>query len=80
MAVPFRRVSKTRGRMRRTHYKIDASTVTTCPKCGSDVKPHRVCKNCGTYKGKEAIKFGKYKKLVCFHGKIIAINIKLIYF
>ena len=56
LAVPFRKVSKTRGRMRRTHYKIDANTTTTCQKCGSDVKPHRVCKNCGTYKGKEVVK------------------------
>ena len=55
MAVPFRKVSKTRGRKRRTHYKISEKTVTTCPKCGEVVKPHRVCKNCGTYKGKEVI-------------------------
>ena len=26
-----------------------------CPKCGEVVKPHRVCKNCGTYKGKEVM-------------------------
>ena len=52
MAVPFRRVSKTRGRKRRTHYNISANTTTTCPKCGATVKPHRVCKACGTYKGK----------------------------
>ena len=55
MAVPARRVSKTRGRKRRTHYNISEKTVTTCPKCGEVVKPHRVCKNCGTYKGKEVI-------------------------
>ena len=55
MAVPFRKVSNTRGRKRRTHYKISANTTTTCPKCGEIVKPHRVCKNCGTYKGKEVI-------------------------
>ena len=54
-AVPFRKVSKTRGRKRRTHYKISAKTVTTCPKCGATVKPHRVCSACGTYKGKEVI-------------------------
>ena len=52
MAVPARKVSKTSGRMRRTHYK---KTVTVCPKCGEPVKPHRVCKNCGTYKAKEVI-------------------------
>ena len=56
MAVPARKVSKTSGRMRRTHYKISEKTVTTCPKCGEAVKPHRVCKKCGTYKGKEVIK------------------------
>lgn len=55
MAVPFRKTSKTSKRMRRTHYKISANTTTTCPKCGEVVKPHRVCPNCGTYKGKEVI-------------------------
>ncbi len=56
MAVPARKVSKTSGRMRRTHYKISEKTVTTCPKCGEPVKPHRVCKKCGNYKGREVIK------------------------
>ena len=45
--------------MRRTHYKISANTTTTCPKCGEVVKPHRVCKACGTYKGKEVVKESK---------------------
>lgn len=52
-AVPFRKTSKTRKRMRRTHYKLTANGTTKCPKCGSIIKPHRVCPNCGTYKGKE---------------------------
>lgn len=55
MAVPFRKVSKTRGRMRRTYYKISENTTTTCPKCGATTKPHRVCKECGTYKNKEVV-------------------------
>lgn len=55
MAVPFRKVSNTRGRKRRTHYKISANTTVKCQKCGEPVRPHRVCKNCGTYKGKEII-------------------------
>ena len=45
MAVPFRKVSKTRGRMRRTHYKIEEN----------EIRPHRVCRECGTYKGKEVV-------------------------
>jgi len=56
MAVPFRKVSKTRGRMRRTHYKVDANATTVCKKCGAAVRPHRVCAACGTYKGKEVVK------------------------
>ena len=42
-------------RERRTHYNISENITTTCPKCGATVKPHRVCKACGTYKGKEVI-------------------------
>ena len=34
MAVPFRKVSKTRKNMRRTHYKITANGLVACPKCG----------------------------------------------
>ena len=55
MAVPFRKVSNTRGRKRRTHYKISENVVANCPKCGETVRPHRVCPNCGTYKGKTVV-------------------------
>lgn len=54
-AVPARKVSKTRGRKRRTHYKISENPTTKCPKCGASIHPHRVCSECGTYKGKEVI-------------------------
>ena len=56
MAVPFRKVSKTRKRKRRTHYKITENQTTKCSKCGEEKRPHRVCPSCGTYKGKEVIK------------------------
>ena len=55
MAVPFRKVSNTRGRKRRTHYKISENGTTTCPKCGEAVRSHRVCPSCGTYKGKTVV-------------------------
>ena len=54
-AVPFRKTSKTRKRMRRTHYKISGAQTTTCSVCGATIKPHRVCKECGSYKGKEVV-------------------------
>ena len=56
MAVPFRKVSKTRKRMRSAHNALEANTVTSCPNCGEMIKPHRVCKNCGYYKKEEIIK------------------------
>lgn len=55
MAVPFRKTSKTSKRTRRTHYKISANATTTCSNCGATIRPHRVCKECGSYKGKEVI-------------------------
>lgn len=56
MAVPFRKVSKTRKRMRRAHNALTAKTTVSCPNCGEMIKPHRVCKNCGVYKKEEIIK------------------------
>jgi large subunit ribosomal protein L32 len=58
-ALPFRRISKTRKRLRRTHMKLDLPGTTTCPKCGAVIKPHRACTECGNYKGKEVIKTAK---------------------
>ncbi len=58
-ALPFRRVSKTAKRQRRTHLKKTAPTTTTCSNCGAVVAPHRACTKCGYYKGKETLKVNK---------------------
>ena len=55
MAVPFRRTSKTKKRMRRTHLKKEVGALTTCPKCGATIQPHRACMACGFYKGKDIL-------------------------
>jgi large subunit ribosomal protein L32 len=51
MAVPKRRTSKSKKRMRRTHFKAAMPTLAPCPKCGESRVPHRVCPNCGYYRG-----------------------------
>ena len=51
MAVPKRRTSKSKKRKRRTHYKAATPTLAPCPKCGEPRVPHRVCPNCGYYRG-----------------------------
>ena len=55
MAVPQRRTSKTRKRMRRTHFKLEVPGMIPCPQCAEPMVSHRVCKACGTYKGKEVV-------------------------
>ncbi|MEW9501410.1 50S ribosomal protein L32 [Jeotgalibacillus marinus] len=53
MAVPARRTSKTAKRKRRTHFKLSVPGMVKCSNCGEMKLSHRVCKACGTYKGKE---------------------------
>jgi len=55
MAHPKRKISKTRRDKRRTHYTAVAPTYVTCPNCGSTVLYHRVCGECGYYRGQLAI-------------------------
>lgn len=59
MAVPQHKVSKTRKRLRRSHNALTAVGTTKCPNCGEAIRPHRVCPNCGFYKGKEEVKIEK---------------------
>ncbi len=62
MAVPQRRISKTRKRMRRTHFKLEVSGLITCPNCGEMIKSHHVCPKCGYYAGKAQYVEGKLVK------------------
>ncbi len=61
MAVPFRKISKTRGRTHRAHLALTKKETTTCPSCGAIIKPHRVCTACGSYKGKKVISENEQK-------------------
>ena len=54
MAVPKGKVSKARRDKRRSSvWKLEAPGLVACPKCGALHLPHRMCKECGTYKGRE---------------------------
>lgn len=55
MAVQQRRTSKTRKRLRRTHFKLTVSGLVTCPNCGALIKSHHVCPKCHFYGGKLVI-------------------------
>ena len=57
MAVPKRKGSKQRRDKRRSQvWKLDAPALSRCSNCGELTAPHRVCKNCGFYKGVEVLK------------------------
>ena len=57
MAVPKRRVSRTRRDTRRSSvWKLPIPNFSKCTQCGELKLPHKVCPNCGFYKGKEIIK------------------------
>ncbi|MDY7033121.1 MAG: 50S ribosomal protein L32 [Thermodesulfobacteriota bacterium] len=55
MALPNRRHSRSRRNKRRTHHRLPQPQITLCSQCGEPKFPHRVCMNCGTYKGKTVL-------------------------
>jgi large subunit ribosomal protein L32 len=53
MPVPKKKTSKVRRDQRRAHHALKAVGVSTCPACGEPKLSHRVCPNCGMYKGRK---------------------------
>lgn len=54
MPVPKHKVAKCKSRMRRSnsYYKVETKSLSVCPQCGAKKLPHRICPECGYYKGK----------------------------
>ncbi len=55
MAVPKRKTSKSRMRMRKRSHKVILSASKPCPNCGERHLPHRVCPSCGYYRGRQVV-------------------------
>ncbi len=55
MAHPKRKTSKQRRDKRRTHYKATLPTLAKCTNCGTSHEYHKLCPECGFYRGKLAI-------------------------
>lgn len=53
MAVPKKKVSKSRRNMRRSHDALKPSAYVECANCGEYKRPHHVCLVCGHYRGRE---------------------------
>ncbi|HOD29980.1 MAG TPA: 50S ribosomal protein L32 [Syntrophales bacterium] len=59
MPNPVKRHSRTRRDKRRSHDFLTAPVTSACPQCGEPKLPHRLCANCGTYKGREIVPIEK---------------------
>lgn len=55
MAVPKKKMSRSRTRRRKAQWKVSSPTLGKCAKCGAMHVPHRMCKECGSYNGRELI-------------------------
>ena len=56
MAVPKRRTARSSTHSRRSaNMKLKAPPTSVCPTCGIAKRPHVVCGNCGTYRGRPVL-------------------------
>ena len=56
MAVPKKRTSRRRRDMRRAHDALTfTAAIEVCEDCGGLKLRHRICDECGMYRGKQVI-------------------------
>jgi large subunit ribosomal protein L32 len=55
MPNPTHRHSKARRDKRRAHDALKPPGTSVCPDCGEAKLPHRACKHCGSYRGRDVI-------------------------
>ncbi len=54
-ALPKHKVSRHQRGNRRRHQVLKAPHLVRCSNCGSMMQPHRVCKVCGYYRGRQVL-------------------------
>ena len=55
MAVPKKKMSRSRTRRRKAHWKVSVPSVAVCGQCGSKHLSHRACAKCGSYNGRDVV-------------------------
>ena len=53
MAVPRKKVTRSRRGQRRAHQHLKPVNLVACPNCGSPKQPHHMCGSCGYYRGRD---------------------------
>ena len=61
MAEPKKRLTSTRSGNRTRHQYLRRGASRICQHCHQLTVPHRVCQNCGYYKGKPVVEMEKKK-------------------
>jgi large subunit ribosomal protein L32 len=56
MGLPSKRRTKQQKRERSSHFALVSKGLTTCEHCKRKILPHRVCPNCGYYRGRQVLK------------------------
>ena len=59
MAVPKKRLSGHWRGNRRAHDRLRMPNLSSCPRCNQPKFAHRVCGNCGFYKGEMVVDMRK---------------------
>ncbi len=54
MVVRMRHTKSKRNRIR-SHHALTPKNFSACPHCHVSVLPHRLCANCGYYRGRQVI-------------------------
>ncbi|MFH0853377.1 MAG: 50S ribosomal protein L32 [bacterium] len=56
MGVPTKRRTKSQRKRRASHFALGLKQLTVCSHCKKPVLPHKVCTNCGYYRGRQVLK------------------------
>lgn len=74
MPLPSFRNSRSKVRRRRAHHALKATAGAACAHCGAVILPHRACKACGFYKGRNlrGASVEKAEKVVAKAAKKVA--------
>lgn len=55
MPTPKRKTTRSKRNHRAAHWRAQPPSYSECPQCHQPKLPHRVCGNCGYYRGRQAI-------------------------
>lgn len=62
MSVQVKKQTPSKKRRRRSHDALKKTKLNVCSKCKKPTMPYHVCRSCGNYKNKEAIKIRPNKE------------------